>query len=228
MAPKCGKTFGGVWIWWALTAALGFHLGSGLLLQLLQSAGLGWHPGELCSLDGWFVPTSSTGSAWTCLRFPLYLCGAAYHYLGSLKHSGLFPTCLCMPGLFLDRRKWNNSWCNGRDSIRSSAFLPLAVSFCQMSSWFTHIQLAVSLLCFPLLCFHVWDCFISRISFSPLPCTRLLFFLGEVLQGKKEKKKINPFKLHGRTYYSICIPKLDVLEGIGWLHHVWCRKGICH
>lgn len=34
----------------ALTGALGFHLEIGLL-HILQNAGLGWHSGELCSLD---------------------------------------------------------------------------------------------------------------------------------------------------------------------------------
>lgn len=91
VTPKCGKTFCGAWMWWALIAALVFHLESGLLLQLLQSASLGWHSGELCSLDRWFVPISNTCSAWTCLHFPLYLCGVAYHYLNALKQPGCFP-----------------------------------------------------------------------------------------------------------------------------------------
>lgn len=64
----------------------------------------------------------------------------------------LFPTCLCMPDLFLDRRKWNNDWYIMRDSICSSIFLLLAVSFCQMSFRFMLPHLTLSLLCF-----HMWD-----------------------------------------------------------------------
>lgn len=78
----------------ALMAALGFHLENGLV-QFLQSASLGWYSGELCSLGRWFVPISNLAVSELASIF--LLCGAAYHYLNSLKQVRCFLyvyTCL--------------------------------------------------------------------------------------------------------------------------------------